>query len=86
VNREIKLTQSILGTQIAVPTLDGKEMTLKIPPGTRHKTKMRLSGMGLPHMKGSDRGNLYVVVLVTTPQHLTAEQKKLIAQLAETGL
>ncbi|MFZ1985172.1 MAG: DnaJ C-terminal domain-containing protein [Desulfatitalea sp.] len=86
VNREIKLTQSILGTQIAVPTLDGKEMTLKIPPGTRHKTKMRLSGMGLPHMKGSDRGDLYVVVLVTTPQHLTAEQRKLIAQLAETGL
>jgi curved DNA-binding protein len=86
VNREIKLTQAILGTQISVPTLDGKEMTLKIPPGTRHKTKMRLGGMGLPHMKGSGRGDLYVVVLVSTPQHLTAEQERLIQQLAQTGL
>ncbi len=86
VNREIKLTQAILGTQISVPTLDGKEMTLKIPPGTRHKTKMRLGGMGLPHMKGGGRGDLYVVVLVSTPQHLTAEQERLIHQLAQTGL
>ncbi|MBI5062442.1 MAG: J domain-containing protein [Desulfatitalea sp.] len=86
VNREIKLTQAILGTQISVPTLDGKEMTLKIPPGTRHKTKMRLSGMGLPHMKGGGRGDLYVVVLVAAPQHLTAEQERLVAQLAQTGL
>jgi len=86
VNREIKLTQAILGTQIPVPTLDGKEMTLKIPPGTRHKTKMRLGGMGLPHMKGDGRGDLYVVVLVATPQQLTAEQERLIQQLAQAGL
>ena len=86
VNREIKLTQAILGAQISVPTLDGKEMTLKIPPGTRHKTKMRLAGMGLPHMKGGGRGDLYVVVLVPTPQQLTAEQERLITQLVQTGL
>jgi curved DNA-binding protein len=61
-------------------------MTLKIPPGTRHKTKMRLNGMGLPHMKGPGRGDLYVVVLVPTPHHLTAEQERLVAQLAQTGL
>jgi curved DNA-binding protein len=86
VNREIKLTQAILGTQISVPALDGKEMTLKIPPGTRHKTKMRLGGMGLPHMKGGGRGDLYIVVLVHIPQHLTAEQERLVAQLAQAGL
>lgn len=86
VNREIKLSQAIFGTQLSIPTLDHKEMTLKIPPATRHKTKMRLSGLGLPHMKGSGRGDLYVVVHVQMPQHLTAEQKKLIAQLADTGL
>ncbi|MDA8142104.1 MAG: DnaJ domain-containing protein [Desulfobacteraceae bacterium] len=86
INREIKLTQALFGTQIAVPTIDGKEMTLKIPPGTRHKTKMRLSGLGLPHMQGSGRGDLYVMVQVAMPQKLTAEQKKLIEQLALTGL
>jgi curved DNA-binding protein len=84
--RTVKLTQAVLGTQIAVPTLEGKELTLKIPPGTRHKTKMRLAGHGLPHMKGSGRGDLYVVIHVDMPKNLTDEQKKVVAQLAELGL
>jgi len=85
-NREIPLTQALLGTQISIPTIDGKEMTLKIPPGTRHKTKMRLSGLGLPHMKGSGKGDLYVNVHVSMPQKLSNKQKELVRQLAETGL
>lgn len=84
--RNIKLSQALLGAQIAVPTVSGKELSLKIPPGTRHKTKLRLSGHGLPHMKGSGRGDLYVVVLVDLPKRLTKEQKKLITKLADTGL
>lgn len=86
VYREIKLTQALLGAQIAVPTLEGGELSLKIPPGTRHKTKMRLSGHGLPHMKGAGKGDLYVVVLVDIPKELTAEQKKLVVQLSHIGL
>ncbi|RPI62159.1 MAG: J domain-containing protein [Planctomycetaceae bacterium] len=86
VNREIKLTDALLGTQIFVPTLEGKEMALKIPPGTRHKTKMRLAGQGLPKMKSSERGDLYVVILVDMPRQLTAEQMTLARKLADTGL
>ncbi len=86
VYRDIKLTQALLGTQISVPTIDGKELNLKIPPGTRHKTKMRLSGHGLPHMKGSAKGDLYVTIRIDMPKHLSAEQKKLITELARTGL
>jgi curved DNA-binding protein len=85
-NRTIKLTDAILGTTISVPTIDGKELKLRIPPGTRHKTKMRLPGHGLPHMKGSLKGDLYVHIQVNTPKELTDEQKKLILQVAETGL
>jgi curved DNA-binding protein len=84
--RDVKLTEAILGSQISVPTLDGGELSLKIPPGTRHKTKMRLAGHGLPHMNGAGQGDLYVIVLVDIPKHLTKEQKKLVAQLADTGL
>lgn len=84
--RNIKLTQALLGVQVAVPTVDGKELSLKIPPGTRHKTKLRLSGHGLPHMKGSKKGDLYVVVLVDLPKKLTDEQIKLVEKLAATGL
>ena len=85
-NREIKLTDAILGTTVPAPTIEGKALSLKIPPGTRHKTKMRLAGHGLPLMNGGERGDLYVTVLVTTPKELTPSQKKLIDQLAAEGM
>jgi len=86
INRDIKLSEAILGTNISVPTLSGKELILKIPAGTRHKTKMRLSGHGLPHMHGKGQGDLYVHIHVNMPKRLTKKQKGLIEQLAETGL
>ncbi len=82
----IKLTDAILGTTISVPTLEGKELSLKVPPGTRHKTKMRLSGHGLPDMKSNQKGDLYVNIQVNIPKQLTDEQKNLVVQLAGTGI
>jgi len=72
--RDLKLSEAILGTSISVPTVDGKELSLKIPPGTRHGTKMRLPGHGLPAMRGKKRGDLYVHI------------QKLIKELQATGL
>ena len=86
INRDIKLSEAILGTNISVPTLSGKELKLKIPAGTKHKTKMRLSGHGLPHMHGNGQGDLYVRFDIRMPKRLTKKQKSLIEQLAETGL
>jgi curved DNA-binding protein len=85
-NQELKLSEAVLGTHISVPTLDAKQLSLKIPPGTKPGTKMRMSGHGLPHMKGNKKGDLYVKIQVKLPRQLTDEQKKLIEQLAETGL
>lgn len=86
VNREVKLTEAILGTEIKVPLLNGRELNLKIPPGTQHKTKMRLAGKGLPGMQGKGNGDLYINILVKTPRSLTHQQQELVAKLAETGL
>jgi curved DNA-binding protein len=85
-NREIKLTEALLGTQISVPTLDGKQLSLKIPPGTKHKSKMRLSGNGIPHIKGGGIGDLYVEIFVTMPKKLNKKQKQLVENLAKEGL
>jgi curved DNA-binding protein len=84
--KEIKLSEALLGSSISVPTLGKKELSLKIPPGTKHKTKMRLAGHGLPHMNGKDSGDLYVYIQLNMPVKLTKKQKKLIEQLAEVGL
>jgi len=86
INREIKLSDSILGVSISIPTLAGKELNLKIPPGTKHKTKMRLAGHGIPDMKSKKKGDLYAIIHIKTSKKLTKEQKKLVEKLAETGL
>lgn len=86
IDRQIRLTEALLGTSISVPTLEGPSLNLKIPPGTSHKTKMRLAGRGLPHMRGRGKGDLYVRVLVRMPRHLTPDQKRLVEKLAAEGL
>jgi len=84
--KEIKLTDALLGATISVPTLDEKQYNLKIPPGVKNGTRMRLAGHGLPSMKGNRRGDLFVSIHIQMPKHLTAEQKALVEKLAETGL
>lgn len=85
-HKEIKLSEALLGSSISIPTLSKKELSLKIPPGTKHKTKMRLAGHGLPHMHSKGKGDLYVYINITMPVKLKKKQKMLIEQLAETGL
>lgn len=86
ITKRIKLTEALLGTTVTVPTLNGKELSLKIPPGTRHKNRLRLPGHGIPSMKGSGSGNLLVEVHVVTPKHLNDRQRELVEKLQEAGL
>jgi curved DNA-binding protein len=86
ITRDIKMTESLLGTQITIPTLIGKELNMKIPPGTKHNTKMRIPAQGLPHMKGEGSGDLFIKIRVKMPKHLTDQQLELVKKLAETGL
>jgi curved DNA-binding protein len=86
VDRHIRFTESALGTKVTVPTLDGKTMSLKVPPGTNSLTKMRLKNYGLPHATGKTRGNQYVRIIVDIPDTLTKKQKTLLEELAKEGL
>ncbi len=85
-NREIKLCEALLGTQLSIPTPDNRELSLKVPSGTNHKTKFRLSGNGLPHINESQKGDLYVEIGVKMAKTLDEQQIQLIEKLAETGL
>ncbi len=84
--KEIKLTESILGTKVDVTTPLGKTISLNIPAGTRHKAKMRLAGLGIPYMKGSKTGDLFVIIYINMPKKLNTEQKNIVEKLAQTGL
>jgi curved DNA-binding protein len=86
IDREIKLTEALLGAQIEVPIVDGRTLNLKIPRGTHHQTKMRMKGYGLPKMKTGQRGDLYARILIKMPKRLNKKQKALIEELSQTGL
>jgi curved DNA-binding protein len=72
--------EAVLGATVDIPTLDGT-VSLKIPAATRAERKLRLRGKGLPTSDGT-RGDLYAVVSIQVPAHLTPEQKVLWEQLA----
>jgi len=85
INRTISFSQAALGTTIHVPTLEGKTLEVKVPPGTPSHTKLRVKGQGMPSLKGG-RGDLFVQVIIQVPKYLTPEQKRLIEELARLGL
>jgi len=73
-----------LGTKLEVPTLDGPE-DIHIRPGTQPGEAYELRGRGMPHLRRPGRrGDLRVIANVIIPRQLTDEQKRLMAQLAET--
>ncbi len=86
VRKEIKLTEAILGTTIEIPTLEGKTLNVKVPPGIQSHAKMRVKGHGLPTFRGSGKGDLFVEVITKIPKQLTQKQKELIKVLEEEGL
>jgi len=71
---------------VTVPTLDGKTMSLKVPPGTQSNTKMRLKNYGIPQASGKVRGDQYVRIIVETPANLNKKQKALVEEMAKEGL
>jgi len=78
----VTYSEAALGSEIEVPTLNGKVKT-KLPPGTSSGRQLRLSGKGMPRMKGGGSGDLYVRVRIVVPQNLTQEERELIARLGE---
>ena len=53
---------------------------MKIPEGTQSQKRFRLSGKGMPIMRARNHGDMYVQVVVETPQKLTKRQKELLAE------
>uniref|UniRef100_A0A7C4KJ81 Chaperone protein DnaJ n=1 Tax=Anaerolinea thermolimosa TaxID=229919 RepID=A0A7C4KJ81_9CHLR len=82
-NLNINIAQAVLGAEVEVPTIDGTAR-LNIPPGTQPGKVFTIRGKGVPHLRSNGRGDQHVVVNVEVPTRLTAEQRKLFEQLAQT--
>lgn len=79
----ISIPDAVLGTQIEIPTIDGK-VKIKIEPGTQSGKILRLKGKGLQDINSYGKGDLLVDVNVHIPSHLTSDEMKLIEQLKES--
>jgi curved DNA-binding protein len=84
-DKQVKFSEAVSGTEVEVPTIEGKTLRLKIPPGTQCNAKFRLKGYGMPRMDGSGRGDAYARILVSVPTKLSKKQKDLIKDLEEAG-
>jgi molecular chaperone DnaJ len=74
------MVDAALGAEIEVPTVDGGKSKVKIPPGTQSGKQFRLKGKGMPFLRESDFGDLYLETNVIIPESLSKEQKKLLEQ------
>ncbi len=80
---EVNFAQAALGTELKVPTLDGKTK-LKIPAGSQSGKVFRLKGQGIPHLHRGGRGDLLVELALVTPKSLNKKQRQLFEELAST--
>ena len=74
----IAMTTAGLGGQIEVPTVDGGRTRVKVPEGTESGKQFRLRGKGMPVLRTSKLGDMYIQVEVETPKNLTRKQKDLL--------
>jgi molecular chaperone DnaJ len=78
----LTMTEAALGTTATVTSLSG-DVPLEVPPGTQPGEVRVLRGEGMPALRGSGRGSLYVRLDVAVPTALDDEQRVLVEQLDE---
>jgi molecular chaperone DnaJ len=78
---ELPITAAVLGAEVEVQTLDGPA-TLKVPPGTRAGSVLRLRGQGVPNLGRRGRGDLLVQVDLDVPERLSKQERSLVQDLA----
>lgn len=86
VEAEVPYSGLALGTEVAVPTLEGKQLKVKVPAGSQPGAKLRLKGQGLPAGAKGPRGDLLARLTASVPKTLTSEQEELLRELAKSGL
>ena len=81
----IPVVDSMLGCNVTVETIEGKKLTAKIPCGTEDGYVMRFKGYGMPIYGRNGRGNMYGIVKLIMPKHLTQEERNALIKLKESS-
>jgi DnaJ-class molecular chaperone len=81
VDLPVSIYDLVLGGEVSVPTLSG-QVAMTIPAGTQNNRLLRLSGRGMPQVKGKGSGDQYVRLIGQLPQNLSDKEKKLFKELS----
>jgi len=76
----ISMVTAALGGDFEVPTIDGGKTRVKVPEGTQSGRRFRLQDKGMPVLRSKQTGDMYVQVMVETPQNLTKRQRELLGE------
>ena len=76
----ISMVTAALGGEFDVPTIDKGKAKVKIPSGTQSNRRFRIASKGMPVLRSRQAGDMYVQVVVETPQNLTKKQQELLAE------
>jgi molecular chaperone DnaJ len=76
----ISMVAASLGGEFEVPTIDKGKTKVKIPAGTQSGRRFRIASKGMPVLRSRQTGDMYVQVVVETPQNLTKKQQELLAE------
>ena len=79
----ISFSNAALGTSVEVPSIDGGKSKIKIPSGTQHGKQFRLRGKGMPILRRSIFGDLYIRVVTQVPSSLSKRQKEILEEFNE---
>lgn len=77
----ITVWEAMLGSSLDITTIDGKQLSITIPPGTQPDTTLSCRGEGLPNARTQQRGNLLIKIKVEVPRSLNPEQRLKISNL-----
>lgn len=76
----VSMATAALGGEIEAPTLDGGRTRVKVPAGVQSGKQLRLRGKGIPPLRGTGAGDLYIELAVETPVNLTSRQRELLEE------
>ncbi|MBK8611809.1 MAG: molecular chaperone DnaJ [Chitinophagaceae bacterium] len=79
----ISIPDAVFGTQVEVPTIDGRAK-IKIPPGTQSGKIFRLKGKGFPNVNSYEKGDQLIQINVWTPQQVSGSEKEMLEKLQKS--
>ncbi|HZP20820.1 MAG TPA: molecular chaperone DnaJ [Bauldia sp.] len=81
----ISITTAALGGEFEVPTIDGNKTRVRVPEGTQTGKQFRLKNKGMPVLRTSKVGDMYIQVTVETPRNLSRRQRELLEEFEKAS-